>query len=47
MVVPYLLAPGRILTEIERACGSRIPVAPVLGAHPAIAELLVRRYRSL
>ena len=46
VVVPYLLAPGRILDAVERACATTVPVAPVLGHHPAIAELVVRRYRG-
>lgn len=46
VVVPYLLVPGRILDEVVRVCGDMVAVAPVLGAHPAVAELVARRYRA-
>lgn len=48
-VAPYLLSPGffsrrtRALSELAGAA----TVADVLGAHPLVAELVVRRYRAV
>jgi sirohydrochlorin ferrochelatase len=47
-VAPYLLAPGsfaRDLAQVARVSGAA-RVAPVLGAHPALADLVARRYRE-
>jgi len=43
-VAPYLLAPGLLPDRIVSAAGAADLVAPVLGAAPEIAELLLRRY---
>jgi sirohydrochlorin ferrochelatase len=41
-VAPYLLAPGFFATRL-RAAGADLVAAP-LGAHPAVVELVLRRY---
>ena len=43
-VAPYLLAPGLLPDRIAAAAGSADLVAPVLGACPEIARLLLLRY---
>ncbi|GAA2144994.1 sirohydrochlorin chelatase [Kitasatospora kazusensis] len=43
-VAPYLLAPGVLPDRIAAAAGSADLVAPVLGAAPEIARLLLHRY---
>ncbi|MDN7123087.1 sirohydrochlorin chelatase [Nocardioides sp. ChNu-153] len=46
-VVPYLLAPGffaRRCAELARAAGATV-VADVIGAHPAVVELVAHRAR--
>lgn len=41
-----LLAPGRFATEVRRdAATHNARIADVLGTHPAITELVRRRYR--
>jgi sirohydrochlorin ferrochelatase len=45
-VAPYVLAPGFLPDRIERGAreaGADV-LAPVLGAAPEVAELLLRRY---
>jgi len=47
-VAPYLLAPGRFareVTELAAAAGATT-VAPVLGGHRLLTELILRRYRQ-
>ena len=47
-VLRYVLAPGRFADDIENdalAAGA-VAVAAPLGAHPAVAELVVRRYQD-
>lgn len=41
-VATYLLSPGRFAAEVA-ACGADVVSAP-LGVHPALAELVLRRY---
>lgn len=41
-VATYLLSPGRFATEV-RACGADVVSGP-LGVHPALVELVLRRY---
>jgi sirohydrochlorin ferrochelatase len=43
-VATYLLAPGRFADQVA-ACGARVVSAPI-GAHPAVADLVLARYRS-
>jgi sirohydrochlorin ferrochelatase len=48
-IAPYLLAPGRFATAVTRTAvtrtaGNRARVAAPLGAHDAIARLILRRY---
>jgi sirohydrochlorin ferrochelatase len=43
-VATYLLAEGRFASMVRRAAEGLCPVAPVLGAHPLLAELIWRRY---
>ncbi|MFJ9947380.1 sirohydrochlorin chelatase [Kitasatospora sp. NPDC091207] len=43
-VAPYLLAPGLLPDRIAAAAGDADVLAPVLGASPEIAGLLLRRY---
>ncbi|MDH6579195.1 sirohydrochlorin chelatase [Kitasatospora sp. MAP5-34] len=43
-VAPYLLAPGVLPDRIADAAGDADIVAPVLGAAPEIARLLLQRY---
>lgn len=42
-VAPYFLAPGLFTRAVTEAAGDA-PVAPVLGDHPAVAELVLERY---
>jgi sirohydrochlorin ferrochelatase len=42
-VASYLLAPGRMSEAIAAAAAGSVVSAPI-GAHPAVAELVVRRY---
>jgi sirohydrochlorin ferrochelatase len=44
-VAPYLLAPGAFATRIGRAAATW--VSGPLGAHPAVAELVLERYLAL
>lgn len=46
-VAPYLLAPGRFSRRLEDLATSAgaTAVAPVLGGHRLVADLVVRRYR--
>ena len=48
-VVPYLLAAGHFSRRAERLARSAgaTSVADVLGPHPLVVELVVRRYRAL
>ncbi len=44
-VASWFLAPGRLLDRVhEQAAGA--PVAEALGAHPAIADVVLARYRA-
>jgi sirohydrochlorin ferrochelatase len=45
-VAPYLLAPGRFALDLARLADERpgVRAAGVLGDHPALADLVVRRY---
>ncbi|GAA0655563.1 sirohydrochlorin chelatase [Kitasatospora atroaurantiaca] len=43
-VAPYLLAPGLLPDRIASSAGTADLLAPVLGAAPEIAELLLHRY---
>ena len=43
-VAPYLLAPGYFATVVGRAAATWI--APPLGVHPAIVDLVIRRYSA-
>ncbi|MFE2725708.1 sirohydrochlorin chelatase [Kitasatospora sp. NPDC059327] len=43
-VAPYLLAPGLLPDRIAAAAGDADVLAPVLGASPELAGLLLRRY---
>lgn len=48
-VAPYLLSPGffsRRAEALARSAGASV-VADVLGTHPLLAELVVRRYRAV
>jgi sirohydrochlorin ferrochelatase len=48
-VAPYLLSPG-FFSRRTRAMSERAgaaTVADVIGAHPLVAELVVRRYRAV
>ncbi|GAA1848410.1 sirohydrochlorin chelatase [Pseudonocardia ailaonensis] len=42
-VASWFLAPGRLLDRVHEQAGA--PVAEALGAHPAIADLVITRYR--
>ncbi|MBV9098712.1 MAG: hypothetical protein JO079_11710, partial [Frankiaceae bacterium] len=44
VVASYLLAPGTFYDAIS-GCGARVASAP-LGDHPALAEIVLRRYRA-
>jgi len=46
-VSPYLLAPGHFADRARAESASSGCVADLLGAHPAVVELVVRRARSL
>lgn len=48
VVAPWFLAPGLLTDRIEKALPDRPDVvhAEVIGAHPALAELVSRRYDS-
>jgi sirohydrochlorin ferrochelatase len=43
-VAPYLLAPGYFATVV--GCSAATWVAPPLGVHPAIVDLVIRRYAA-
>jgi len=47
-LAPYLLAPGRFALDLARLADDRAGVraAGVLGDHPAVVDLVVRRYRQ-
>ncbi|MFJ2769332.1 sirohydrochlorin chelatase [Streptomyces sp. NPDC087300] len=45
-VAPYVLAPGRLPDRIARGAADADVLADVLGAAPAVARLLVRRYEE-
>lgn len=47
-IAPYLLAPGRFSRQVAElaAAAGVTSVAPVLGSHPLLAELVVGRYRQ-
>jgi sirohydrochlorin ferrochelatase len=47
-VVPYLLAPGRFAAALAEVVGRHPParVSAPLAGHPAVADLVVRRYRA-
>ncbi|GAA4679959.1 CbiX/SirB N-terminal domain-containing protein [Streptomyces chumphonensis] len=40
----YFTAPGHFATRCARAAGPGVPAAPPLGAHPALARLVLHRY---
>jgi sirohydrochlorin ferrochelatase len=48
MLAPYLLAPGRFAQDLARVADEHAGVrsAAVLGEHPALVELVVRRYQA-
>jgi sirohydrochlorin ferrochelatase len=46
-VATYLLAEGQFVTTLERAAVGRATVAAPLGAHPALVELVWRRYDAV
>ncbi|SDI76865.1 Sirohydrochlorin ferrochelatase [Frankineae bacterium MT45] len=43
-VATYLLAEGFFFTRLQTLCSGLAPVAPVIGAHPEVASLVLRRY---
>jgi sirohydrochlorin ferrochelatase len=44
-LAPYLLAPGRFATKVSRAAeADNARVADILGTHPAVVDLIRRRY---
>jgi sirohydrochlorin ferrochelatase len=43
-VATYLLAPGQFATELRTALHERAAVAEPIGVHPALVELVLRRY---
>jgi sirohydrochlorin ferrochelatase len=45
-VAPYLLAPGHFATRAHEESGAASCVAEVLGAHPAVVELVAARFRA-
>ncbi|SOD71643.1 sirohydrochlorin ferrochelatase [Jatrophihabitans sp. GAS493] len=44
VVATYLLAEGFFFTRLQAVCSGLAPVAPVIGAHPEVASLVLRRY---
>lgn len=45
-VAPYLLAPGLLPDRITAAAAEAVLVAPVLGAAPELAQLVLQRYEA-
>ncbi|GFH73834.1 MULTISPECIES: sirohydrochlorin chelatase [Streptomyces] len=46
VVAPYVLAPGRLPDRIAAGAAGADVLAPVLGAAPEVARLVLRRYRE-
>ncbi|WP_436739505.1 sirohydrochlorin chelatase [Streptomyces sp. BBFR102] len=47
VVAPYVLAPGRLPDRIAAGSAGADVLAPVLGAAPEVARLVLRRYRAV